>query len=104
MRSCGCGYSGRYSANFFFLGGGGGGGVYSSFLSILLPSCFVFGLLSIGAALYYFLWFSRGCGRVPRSGGGSGWVPVPFVVDQVSTHTIVMHMGSLMYKVTCIIL
>ena len=26
-----------------------------------------------------YLRFSRGCGRVPQSGGGPGWAPVPFV-------------------------
>jgi len=51
--------------------------LFSVYSSVFL---LVFGLLSIGAALYYFLWFSRGCGRVRRSGGGSGWAPVPFVV------------------------
>jgi len=45
--------------------------VYSSVFLLVL------GLLSIGAVLYCFLWISRGCGRVPQSGGGSGWAPVP---------------------------
>ena len=59
------------------LSGGGFVFLFSVYSSVFL---LVFGLLSIVAALYYFLWFSRGCGRVPQCGSGSGWAPVPFVV------------------------
>ena len=31
-----------------------------------------------------YLQISRGCGRVPRSGDGSGWARVPFVVYPTS--------------------
>ena len=78
----------------------------SCYLAKLLR-CTYFGFLSIGVDLYYFfcnletnvmiplfssdlfkclcvcgfsvvyLQFSRDCGRVPRSGGGSGWASVP---------------------------
>jgi len=36
MRSCGCGYSCRFSSSPYSSAGGWGGGVCSSFLSILL--------------------------------------------------------------------
>jgi len=63
-------------------GGGGEGGGWCVFLFSVYSSAFllVLSLLSLGAVLYCFLWISRGCGRVPRSSGGSGWAPVPSVV------------------------
>jgi len=48
--------------------------VYSSAFLLVL------GLLSSGAVLYCFLWFSRGCARILPVGGGSGWALVLFVV------------------------
>jgi len=52
------------------------------FLFTVYSSAFllVLGLLSTGSVPYCFLWFSRGCGVVPQSGGGSGWAPVTFAV------------------------
>jgi len=45
------------------------------YLSVCVCVCVYVGLFA-----EVYLRFSRGCGGVPRSGGGSGWAPVPFVV------------------------
>jgi len=58
------------------------------FFSVILESSDFMSLFSCDYLSVYiylgfaevFLRFSRGCGRVPRSGGGSGCAPVPFVV------------------------
>ena len=48
-----------------------------------------------------YLRFSRGCGRVPRSGGGSGWAPVPFVLYQPSCRGGWFHTTELFYGMFC---
>jgi len=48
-----------------------------------------------------YLRFSRGCGRVPRSGGGSGWAPVPFVVYPPSRRGGWFHKTELFYGMFC---
>ena len=50
----------------------------SDFITLFSCDCLSV-YVCVGFAEVY-LQISRGCGRVPRSGGGSGWAPVPFVV------------------------
>jgi len=77
MHSCGCGYICHCSSNPYFLAGGWGGSPFTVYSSEFL---LVLSLLSIDAALYCILWFSRGCGRVLPGGGGVGLGSCPFVV------------------------
>jgi hypothetical protein len=49
-------------------------------LFIPLFSCDLFKRLCLCGFAGVYLRFSRDCGRVPRSGGGSGWASVPFVL------------------------
>jgi len=45
-----------------------------------------------------YLQISRGCGRVPRSHGGSGWAPVPFVVYPPSCRSGWFHTTELFLR------
>ena len=79
------------------------------FLSAILESSDFISLFSCDYLSVYvyvgfaevYLRFSRGCVRVPRSGGGSVWVPVPFVVYPASCrggwfHTTEVHLPGVL--------